>query len=74
MSIPVGDRALAWERVEAVGRVRVPEEVGVRPGDRLLAVRGSGWALGVLAQGPIFAEALRHPELGELVNHPLTIP
>jgi hypothetical protein len=28
-----------------------------------LAVRGSGQALGFVAQGPIYEEALRHPEL-----------
>ena len=35
----------------------------MQPGDRLLAVRGSGRALGFVAQGPIYDEALKHPEL-----------
>jgi hypothetical protein len=43
--------------------VTVPATVGVQPGDRLLAVRGSGRALGFVAQGPIYEEALKHPEL-----------
>jgi len=37
--------------------------VGVKPGDRLLAVRGSRYGLGFVAQGPIYEEALKHPEL-----------
>jgi hypothetical protein len=45
------------------GRVRVPEAVGVQAGQRLLAVRGSCTGLGFVARGPIYEEALRHPEL-----------
>jgi hypothetical protein len=56
-------RALARGRVEGVGRVVTPAAVGVQPGDRLLAVRGSGRALGFVAHGPIYEEALKHPEL-----------
>jgi bifunctional DNA-binding transcriptional regulator/antitoxin component of YhaV-PrlF toxin-antitoxin module len=56
-------RILARSRVARRGRVTLPPETGVRPGDRLLAVRGSGLALGFLAQGPIYEEALHHPEL-----------
>jgi hypothetical protein len=37
--------------------------VGVAPGDRLLTVRGSCYGLGFVAQGSIYDEALRHPEL-----------
>jgi hypothetical protein len=45
------------------GRVAVPPEIGVKPGDRLLAVRGSCYGLGFVARGPIYEEALKHPEL-----------
>lgn len=38
----------------------LPTALGVRPGDRLLVVRGSGRALGFVARGPIFGEALLH--------------
>jgi hypothetical protein len=41
----------------------VPGAVGVQSGDRLLAVRGSGRALGFVAHGPIYEEAFKHPEL-----------
>ncbi len=45
------------------GRVTIPSEVGVGPGDRLLAVRGSRYGLGFVARGPIYEEALKHLEL-----------
>ena len=45
------------------GGVSVPPEVNVKPGDRLLAVRGSGYGLGFVARGPIYEEALKHSEL-----------
>jgi hypothetical protein len=56
-------RILARGHVGRQGRVTLPPETGVRPGDRLLAVRGSGLALGLSAQGPIYELALKHPEL-----------
>jgi hypothetical protein len=39
------------------------ERYGVRVGDRLLVVRGSGRAVGFAVRGPIVEEAGRHPEL-----------
>jgi bifunctional DNA-binding transcriptional regulator/antitoxin component of YhaV-PrlF toxin-antitoxin module len=36
---------------------------GVKPGDNLLSVRGSGLALGFIVRGPIIEEARRHPEV-----------
>jgi len=56
-------RALAQGCIAEPGMVSLPPEVAVRPGDCLLAVRGSGRGLGFVAQGPIFQEALGHPEL-----------
>jgi hypothetical protein len=44
-------------------RVVVPPEVEVKPGDQLLTVRGSCYGLGFIARGPIYEEALKHPEL-----------
>lgn len=45
------------------GWVSLPTEVAVEPGARLLAVHGSGNALGVVTRGPICEEAARHPEI-----------
>jgi hypothetical protein len=41
-------------------QVIVPFEVGVGPGDRLLTVLGSRYALGFVARGRIFNEALEY--------------
>jgi len=43
--------------------VIVPPGVDVKPGDRLLAVRGSRYGLGFVARGRIYEEALGHPGL-----------
>jgi hypothetical protein len=43
--------------------VVVPPHMGVRPGDRLLTARGSRYGLAFVARGPIYDEALAHPEL-----------
>jgi hypothetical protein len=56
-------RVLAQGRMGKHGRAVLPPGASVQVGDRLLAVRGSGLALGFLAQGPIYEEALKHPEL-----------
>ena len=56
-------RVLARGRFDEGGWVVLPPEVGSKPGDRLLTVRGSRYGLGFVAHGPVFEEALRHPEL-----------
>ena len=57
------ERVLGQGWIGADERVTVPPEVGVWPGDRLLAVPGSRYALSFLARGPIYEEALKHLEL-----------
>lgn len=56
-------RVLGHGQMGENGQVVAPPETDVRPGSRLLAVRGSGVAVSFLTQGPIYAEALKHPEL-----------
>ena len=56
-------RVLGRGRFGEDGRVVVSQDVGAKPGDRLLAVCGSRYGLGFVAQGPIYEEALKHPEL-----------
>ena len=63
MTIPLGEHLLGRDRIGEGGQVVVPPEVGVKPGDRLLTVRGSRYELGFVARGPIYEEALKHPEL-----------
>jgi hypothetical protein len=45
------------------GLIEIPPAVEIQPGDRLLVVRGSGLALGFIAKGPVYQEALKHPEI-----------
>jgi len=56
-------RVLGKGRFLDGGRVAVPACVKVEVGDRLLTARGSCYGLGFVAQGPIYEEALKHPEL-----------
>jgi hypothetical protein len=63
MTGPLQSCGLARDHIGEEGQLVVPPAVGMRSGDRLLAVRGSGRALGFVAQGPIYDEALKHPEL-----------
>lgn len=60
----VHSRVLARSCFLELRQIRLPEEVGGAPGDRLLTVRGSRYGLGFIARGPIYEEALRRPELG----------
>ena len=63
MAGPLRVRILARGRMGEHGQIVVPPALGMRLGARLLAVRGSGRALGFVARGPIYDEALLHPEL-----------
>jgi bifunctional DNA-binding transcriptional regulator/antitoxin component of YhaV-PrlF toxin-antitoxin module len=56
-------RAVGRGEIEADRRVLLPTRIGISPGDRLLAVRGSGLALSFIARGPIYEEALKHTDL-----------
>lgn len=44
-------------------RIVLPPEIPVAPGARLLAVLGSCYGLSFIVRGPIYEEAIRHPEL-----------
>jgi hypothetical protein len=58
-----GRDVLGRGRLNEGRRLTLPSEVGAGPGDRLLAVRGSRYALGFVAQGPIYEAALGHPDV-----------
>jgi hypothetical protein len=62
------DRLLGEGRIDKKEQVTFPPESGVQPGERLLVVRGSGLALGFVQRGPIYLEALKHPELETFVS------
>jgi hypothetical protein len=63
MAGPLQSRSLARTQIGENGQLVVPPTVGIQPGARLLVVRGSGRALGFVTRGPIYDEALKHPEL-----------
>jgi hypothetical protein len=63
ISTSLRKRVLGQSRIGEGGQVIVPTEADVRPGDRLLAVRGSRYALGLVARGPIYEAAAEHPGL-----------
>lgn len=66
MPVESEDRAYCWVSLQA-GRLRVPPATlaryGVRPGDRLLVIRGSGLGIGFAVRGPIVEQARLHPGL-----------
>lgn len=60
---PLQSCCVSQVKISAAGQVTLPPEIGVWTRERLLAVRGSGLALGLLQHGPIYEEALKHPEI-----------
>lgn len=61
--VPLVRRSLGTGIVQAGGRVALPRSLDIRPGERLLVVRGSGIALGFIQHGPILEEATAHADL-----------
>mgnify|MGYP006308213043 CR=1 FL=1 len=65
----VEGRSKIYARVSLNGEGRllftpeILEAFGIRPGDKILALRGSNLALSYAVRGPIVEEAARHPEL-----------
>jgi hypothetical protein len=60
---PVKLRFIGEATIDVLGQITLPTEANIQPGERLLAVRGSNLALGFVQGGPIFEEALKHPEI-----------
>jgi bifunctional DNA-binding transcriptional regulator/antitoxin component of YhaV-PrlF toxin-antitoxin module len=62
-------RMYTWAKIDSKGRFKIGpivlKKFDVFIGDRLLVVRGSGFALGFIKQGRIVNEALKHRELEE---------
>jgi hypothetical protein len=56
-------RVVGETTIENNAKIKLPNVIEIKPGERLLAVRGSGLALGFLQFGPIYEEALKHPEI-----------
>lgn len=64
-----GRKVLGKTQLEAGKRVYIPvhilDKLEIVPGSKLLVVRGSGLAVGLVSKGPIFEEAQKHPEIEE---------
>ena len=64
--IKLNGRTYCWVTISEMN-ITVPEitlaHFGIKQGDYLLAVRGSGLALGFIVRGPIIEEAQKHPEI-----------
>jgi hypothetical protein len=56
-------RYIGQTKIGVSGNVVLPPDVAVKPGEYLLAVRGSWLALGFVQRGPIIEEALVHDEI-----------
>ncbi|MBN1696729.1 MAG: hypothetical protein JW881_04385 [Spirochaetales bacterium] len=61
------DKTVTWSKIDGrlIFRIEHPilEKYSVHAGDRLLAGRGSRYALAFIKEGKIIEEALKHPEL-----------
>lgn len=64
---PLQTRSIGQTRIGKDGLAMLIPELGVQPDERLLAVRGSGLALGFIQYGLIYEEALKHPEIEKFV-------
>ncbi len=56
-------RTFGQGKIGSGDQIGILPEADVQPGDRLLAVRGSGMALSLITRGPIYELALKHPEV-----------
>jgi bifunctional DNA-binding transcriptional regulator/antitoxin component of YhaV-PrlF toxin-antitoxin module len=59
-------KAYCWVQLQH-SSIKIPprtlEHYGIKIGDQLLVIRGSGLAIGFAVRGPILEEALKHDEL-----------
>lgn len=68
---PLLQRAFGQGKIGEDGRIEAPPEAGVQPGDRLLAIRGSGYAVLLITRGPIFQRALTQTKSRPMADRPL---
>jgi len=61
--VSMQSRLIGQSRINSERQVVLPPNSSVMPGERLLAVRGSGLALGFIQRGLINEEALKHAEI-----------
>jgi len=66
-TITVAGKPCCWVTLNTNGCITVPlkalKQYGINPGDRLLSVRGSRFALAFCVKGPVIDEANKHSSL-----------
>ena len=62
-AMPFFARIFSQGAIGENGIIKVPQSIECLPGEKLLAVRGSGIALSFVQNGPIYEEALKHDEV-----------
>ena len=67
LDIPLPRRSMGDGVLLEGGRMAVPSGSNIQPGQRLLSVRGSGYAVLFLTGGPIYEEALKRSEIETFV-------
>lgn len=59
----ISSRIIGEGFIDKERHIKLPQTIGINPGEQLLVVRGSNLALSFLIKGPIVDEARLHPEL-----------
>jgi hypothetical protein len=62
-STPLLRRSIGQGIIHEEDRIVIPSETGIHAGQHLLAVRGSRYAVLFLTGGPIYEQAIKHPEI-----------
>jgi len=60
---PIMRRCMGHGIVQVEGRIALPPDAHIQPGERLLSVRGSGYAVVFITGGPIYEEALKRSDI-----------
>jgi hypothetical protein len=67
--LTINRKKYCWISIQNDKSIILPQKTmkgyGIKPGDYLLSVRGSNFAIGFIARGPIFHEAKKHQEIEE---------
>jgi len=67
--VKINGKKYCWISIQSDGCIILPQKTmkgyGIKSGDYLLSVRGSNFAIGFIARGPIFHEAKKHQEIIE---------
>jgi hypothetical protein len=63
LATPLLRRSMGQGDIQGDGQVAVPPEAHIQPGERLLSVRGSGYAVLFCTGGPIYEEALKRSDI-----------